>query len=101
MQSNNPVFRRSEEFHRGGNAYGNQMYAGNGASYPGYGQPGSTGLRTPGTPTDRAGRMTHRLGRAEDRHLARRRDRRRAGDLDPDARATEHRHRRRRPATRA
>ena len=38
MQSNNPVFRRSEEFHRGGNAYGNQMYAGSGASYPGYGQ---------------------------------------------------------------
>ena len=32
MQSNNPVFRRSEEFHRGGaNLYGNQTYAGNGA----------------------------------------------------------------------
>jgi uncharacterized YccA/Bax inhibitor family protein len=40
MQSNNPVFRRSEEFHRGGNAYGNQMYAGAGAAYPGYGQQG-------------------------------------------------------------
>jgi uncharacterized YccA/Bax inhibitor family protein len=46
MQSNNPVFRRSEEFHRGGNAYGNQMYAGNGASYPGYGQQGTTGPTT-------------------------------------------------------
>ena len=32
MQSNNPVFRRSEEFQRGGaNIYGNQTYAGNGA----------------------------------------------------------------------
>ena len=30
MQSNNPVFRRSEEFNRSGaNPYGNQMYAGN------------------------------------------------------------------------
>jgi uncharacterized YccA/Bax inhibitor family protein len=46
MQSNNPVFRRSEEFHRGGNAYGNQTYAGNGASYPDYGQQGTTGPDT-------------------------------------------------------
>lgn len=39
MQSNNPVFRRSEEFNRSGaNPYGNQMYAGNGSAYPGYGQ---------------------------------------------------------------
>ena len=31
MQSNNPVFRRSEEFNSAGsNAYGNQTYAGNG-----------------------------------------------------------------------
>ena len=36
MQSNNPVFRRSEEFNRpGANAYGNQTYAGNGADAPG------------------------------------------------------------------
>ena len=40
MQSNNPIFRRSEDFQRGGaNMYGNQTYAGNGAAYPGYGQP--------------------------------------------------------------
>ena len=40
MQSNNPIFRRSEEFNRGGaNMYGNQTYAGNGAPQAGYGQP--------------------------------------------------------------
>ena len=40
MQSNNPVFRRSEEFQRGGaNPYGNQTYAGNGNPHQGYGQP--------------------------------------------------------------
>ena len=59
MQSNNPVFRRSEEFHRSGaNAYGNQ-YAGNGASYQGYGsdpstwgtgEPGSGSVETPARP---------------------------------------------------
>jgi uncharacterized YccA/Bax inhibitor family protein len=38
MQSNNPIFRRSPEFQRGGNAYGNQTYQGNGAAYQGYGQ---------------------------------------------------------------
>jgi len=38
MQSNNPVFRRSEEFNRpGANAYGNQTWAGNGAGHTGYG----------------------------------------------------------------
>jgi uncharacterized YccA/Bax inhibitor family protein len=42
MQSNNPVFRRSEEFNRGGaNTYGNASYGGNGSAYPGYGQPGT------------------------------------------------------------
>jgi uncharacterized YccA/Bax inhibitor family protein len=57
MQSNNPVFRRSEEFNRpGSNAYGNQTYAGNGSAYPGYGQtgysdPATWGTGTPGTPT--------------------------------------------------
>ena len=56
MQSNNPVFRRSEEFNRpGANTYGNQTYAGNGSAYPGYGQPGYSdpstwGVGTPGTP---------------------------------------------------
>jgi len=53
MQSNNPVFRRSEEFNRGGaNAYGNQTYAGNGAGYQGYGtDPSTWGVGTPGAPT--------------------------------------------------
>jgi len=55
MQSNNPVFRRSEEFNRGGaNPYGNQTYAGNGATYQGYGSDPAqwgTGAGEPGTPT--------------------------------------------------
>jgi uncharacterized YccA/Bax inhibitor family protein len=38
MQSNNPVFRRSEEFNSA-NAYGNQTYAGGGMPTTGYGQP--------------------------------------------------------------
>ncbi len=43
MQSNNPVFRRSEEFNRGGsNAYGNQGYASD---------PAQWGTGTPGAPT--------------------------------------------------
>jgi uncharacterized YccA/Bax inhibitor family protein len=52
MQSNNPVFRRSEEFHAGGaNAYGNQTYSGNGATYQGYGaDPATWGTGTPGVP---------------------------------------------------
>jgi uncharacterized YccA/Bax inhibitor family protein len=44
MQSNNPVFRRSEAFNGAStNAYGNQTYPGNGAIHQGYGQ-------TPGQP---------------------------------------------------
>ena len=62
MQSNNPVFRRSEEFQRSGaNAYGNQTYPGNGGGYPGYGQtdPSTWGTGTPGTTTTTdQGRMT-------------------------------------------
>ena len=52
MQSNNPVFRRSEEFHAGGtNASGNQTYAGNGSTYQGYGaEPSTWGTGTPGVP---------------------------------------------------
>ena len=51
MQSNNPVFRRSEEFNRPGtNAYGNQTYAGNGAPYAGYGDPATWSTGTPGVP---------------------------------------------------
>jgi uncharacterized YccA/Bax inhibitor family protein len=53
MQSNNPVFRRSEEFNSP-NA-GNQSYAGNGTSYQNYGQagytdPASWGTGEPGQP---------------------------------------------------
>ena len=52
MQSNNPIFRRSDEFNRGGaNLYGNQTYAGNGAPMAGYGQttdPSQWSVGTPG-----------------------------------------------------
>ncbi len=54
MQSNNPIFRRSEEFNRGGaNMYGNQTYAGNGAPMAGYGQtdPSQWSVGTPGDAT--------------------------------------------------
>ena len=41
MQSNNPIFRRSEAFNgTSTNAYGNQTYPGNGATWEGYGQAG-------------------------------------------------------------
>ena len=61
MKSNNPVFARSEEFNRASsNAYGNQTYAGGGASYPGYGDagtdPSTWGTGTPGQVDQ--GRMT-------------------------------------------
>ena len=51
MQSNNPVFRRSEEFQRSGaNASGNQTHAGNGAAYQGYGtDPAQWGTGEPGS----------------------------------------------------
>ena len=52
MQSNNPVFRRSEEFNGASNAYGNQTYAGNGvqATPTGHGgqPPGQPGAADPG-----------------------------------------------------
>jgi uncharacterized YccA/Bax inhibitor family protein len=65
MQSNNPVFRNSDEFNgRATNAYGNQVYGGSGSSYPGYGQPGQTvsdpstwSVGTPGLARDTS-RMT-------------------------------------------
>lgn len=53
MQSNNPVFRRSEEFNRSG-AGGYQGFGEPGQPYPGYGQPGQP---VP-TPTTGQGRMT-------------------------------------------
>jgi uncharacterized YccA/Bax inhibitor family protein len=54
MQSNNPVFRNSDEFNgKASNAYGNQVYGGAGTAYPGYGQapasdPSTWGVGTPG-----------------------------------------------------
>jgi len=54
MQSNNPVFRRSEEFHAS-NAYGNPTYAGGGAPTVGFGQaPAGPGQWT-GAPETRTG----------------------------------------------
>jgi len=58
MQSNNPVFRRSEAFNgQQPNAYGNQTYPGNGAGYTGYGQT-STGYRDPSVQAPSGERMT-------------------------------------------
>ncbi len=57
MQSNNPVFRRSNAFNGSqGNVYGNQTYPGNGAAYDGYGQPMTTGYAP--APTTSGSRMT-------------------------------------------
>ena len=62
MQSNNPVFRRSETFNGQANVYGNQTAPGSGP-YAGYGDPSTWGTGTPGSPgsTKQAGparRMT-------------------------------------------
>ena len=62
MQSNNPVFRRSETFNGQANVYGNQTAPGSGP-YAGYGDPSTWGTGTPGSPgsTTQAGparRMT-------------------------------------------
>lgn len=52
MQSNNPVFARAAGFNgKGGNAYGNPTYPGNGRQYAGYGDPSTWSVGTPGTPT--------------------------------------------------
>jgi uncharacterized YccA/Bax inhibitor family protein len=50
MQSNNPVFRNSNEFNGRTNAYGNQVYGGSGTAYEGYGQsdPSTWSVGTPG-----------------------------------------------------
>jgi len=56
MQSNNPVFRNSDEFNgRGTNAYGNEVYGGSGTAHQGYGtstapDPSTWGVGTPGAP---------------------------------------------------
>ncbi len=58
MQSNNPVFRRSEAFNgQQANAYGNQTYPGNGAGYSGYGQT-PTGYADPTVQAPAGERMT-------------------------------------------
>jgi uncharacterized YccA/Bax inhibitor family protein len=58
MQSNNPVFRRSDAFNgRGTNDYGNQTYPGNGATYDAYGQQ-VTGYAEPQAPVQAGERMT-------------------------------------------
>ena len=64
MKSNNPIFRRSEEFNGpSANAYGNQTYAGGGRWPPGYGQqtadPSTCGHRD-------AGRARHRPGQVDE-----------------------------------
>jgi uncharacterized YccA/Bax inhibitor family protein len=64
MQSNNPVFRNSNEFNgRTTNAYGNQVYGGSGATHQGYGtstapDPSSWSVGTPGAPQVSTGPMT-------------------------------------------
>jgi uncharacterized YccA/Bax inhibitor family protein len=64
MQSNNPVFRNSEEFNgRASNAYGNQVYGGSGSAYQGYGSstspdPSTWGVGTPGTSQTTPGRLS-------------------------------------------
>jgi uncharacterized YccA/Bax inhibitor family protein len=63
MQSNNPVFRNSDEFNGRANAYGNQVYGGSGTPTQGYGQAQTTDPSTwsTGNPTHTgvdAGRMT-------------------------------------------
>ncbi len=60
MQSNNPVFRNSNEFNGKANAYGNQVYDGSGTAHQGYGTTDPSTWST-GTPTHTGagtGRMT-------------------------------------------
>ncbi len=58
MQSNNPVFRRSDAFNGAStNAYGNQTYPGNGAAHQGYGQAQSA-YGQPGGPDQQYGAPT-------------------------------------------
>ena len=60
MQSNNPVFRNSNEFNGKANAYGNQVYDGSGTAHQGFGTTDPSTWST-GTPTHTGagtGRMT-------------------------------------------
>lgn len=52
MQSNNPVFKNSDEF-KANNAYGNPMYAGNGTAYGNYGDPATGAGYAPAQTGDR------------------------------------------------
>ena len=63
MQSNNPIFSRSPEFNGTGspNTSGNQTYAGNGATYPGYGQQPAGDPSTWGTGAPTQERSTERM----------------------------------------
>jgi len=63
MQSNNPVFRNSDEFNGRANAYGNQVYDGSGTATPGYGQAPATDPSTwsTGSPTTHTGAGTGRM----------------------------------------
>jgi uncharacterized YccA/Bax inhibitor family protein len=67
MQSNNPVFRNSDEFNgKATNAYGNQVYGGAGTAYPGYGQapasdPSTWSVGTPGAPGTPPTTVTRRM----------------------------------------
>jgi uncharacterized YccA/Bax inhibitor family protein len=59
MQSNNPVFRRSEAFNGAStNAYGNQTYPGNGAAHQAYGQASGHGQPPYAAPTTTGRPMT-------------------------------------------
>jgi uncharacterized YccA/Bax inhibitor family protein len=63
MQSNNPVFARSEGFNGRGTTYGNQTYPGSAQQYAGYGSPAQWGTGQPGgagtyPPQVDQGRMT-------------------------------------------
>src|SRR5262245_4875353 len=60
MQSNNPVFRNSNEVNGRANAYGNQLYDGSGAAHQGYGQsdPSTWSVGTPGARQETTRPMT-------------------------------------------
>jgi uncharacterized YccA/Bax inhibitor family protein len=64
MQSNNPIFRNSDQFNgRTTNAYGNQVYGGSGTTYQGYGtstapDPSTWSVGTPGDTRAATGPMT-------------------------------------------
>jgi len=60
MPSNNPVFRNSDQFKPGYNAYGDARYAGNGSSYAGYGDPSTWSVGSPGAGTGTARTRTSR-----------------------------------------